>query len=360
MQNLTINTNISPVNDTFDKRSPYHKNYKKRSPSTSESPISPTDILIRTCLLDTLLDDSSIKLDTVKTMTDNDLLRMICPTLNFKDDTIVHTVGVIMSILVKNYNFEGLKIILTSCKQKFIVSKLSEVVIENILLVMKNMYDLLSIIQNVYKLTYESGIIPIYYNSTSNTASTNVKNNNKLSLKECNNNLEICKYMILIQLNFLRTLSNYGNWADRYYINVQKCYDFAFLFDNPNMVLMIYKSLPCTRVQYPKLLEYTLYYGSYNCFKFFETSYFHLIANINYQSLIDDINKLSTEDYKKSNTKSNEIFRYHFAYVVRRQSLLDYLKAKLNIKYIDYNEITIMTETEVSKVRENWFSHKVF
>ncbi len=355
MSTLTINPNLNlKVNTKInkDKRSPY----ANKSPSMSESPISPTEILKKTCLLDNLMDISKIKISEYdRNLTDNQILDKVCPQLNYHNDNVTYTLGVILTIVVNSYNVEGLKIILTNCKTKFIISKLSENLIDNLVIVMENMNDLLAVLQTKYK-TIGNSILPIKYNIYNTNSVQEIKkqklNNINLTKKECEDKIILCKHMINLQLNSLRTLSNYMNWANRHELTVHRLYKFAFLFDIPEMVLMIYKGLPCTRIQYPKLLEYTLSSGAYNCFKYFEFSFSHLLS-ISYKSLLEDLNKLSISECEKSNSAVCEVCRYHFAYVIRYQILLDYLKNKLNIP----SNIVNLSDQEL-KIKEQWFLTK--
>lgn len=347
MSTLTINTKL---ND--DKRSPY----TNKSPSMSESPISPNEILKKTCLLDNLMDISKIKIsEHDRNLTENEILAKICPKLNFYNESTIHTLGMILSVVVNNYNLDGLKIIITNCKTKFIISKLSETLIDNLVIIMENMNDLLAVLQIKYKKIGNS-ILPIKYNIYNSNSIVQIKKqqlkNINLTQKEIEDKIILCKYMINLQLNSLRTLNNYMNWADRHEITIHKLYKFAFLFDIPEIVLLIYKGLPCTRIQYPKLFEYTLSSGAYNCFKFFEFS-FSTLLNINYNSIIEDLNKLSLSEWNKSNSASCEVCRYHLAYVIRYHILIDYLKNKLNIP----STVVNYTEHDL-KTKEYWFSVK--
>jgi hypothetical protein len=343
---LTINTNLG------DKRSPY----ANKSPSTSESPISPSEILKKTCLLDNLVDISKIKIsESDRNLTSNEFLSKFCPKLNYNNGSTIYTLGIILTVVIDDYNVEGLKIILTNCKTKFIISKLSENLIDNLVIIMENMNDLLAVLQTKYK-TIGNSLLPIKYNIYNTNSIQEIKkqklNNINLTKKECEDKIILCKHMINLKLNSLRTLSNYMNWADRHELTVHRLYKFAFLFDIPEMVLMIYKGLPCTRIQYPKLLEYTLSSGAYNCFKYFEFSFSHLL-NISYNSLLEDLNKLNISECEKSNSAICEVCRYHFAYVIRYQILIDYLKNKLKIN----NNVVTYTEQEL-KIKEQWFLTK--
>lgn len=355
MSTLTINPNLNlSVNTKIneDKRSPY----SDKSPNISESPVSPSDILKKTCLLDNLMDISKIKIsEHDRNLTDNEILAKICPNLNYRESSTIHTLGIILSVVISNYNIDGLKIILTNCKTKFIISKLSENLIDNLVFIMENMNDLLGVLQTKYKKT-DKTVLPIKYNIYNTNSIIEIRkqklNNITLTEKECEDKVVLCKHMINCKLNSLRTLNNYMNWADRYEQTIHKLYKFAFLFDIPEMVLMIYKGLPCTRIQYPKLLEYTLASGAYYCFKYFEFSFSHLL-NIKYNSIIEDLNKLNDSEFEKSRSLICEVCRYHLAYVIRYQTLIDYCKHKLNIStnIVNYGEQEL-------QIKEQWYLTK--
>ena len=352
MSTLTVNPSLTINTNLADKRSPY----SNKSPSSSQSPISPSDILKKTCLLDNLMDINNIKIsENDRNLTDNEILAKICPYLNYKESSTIHTLGVILTVAINNYNVEGLKIILTNCRTKFIISKLSENLIDNLVLIMENMNDLLGVLQTKYK-KIDKSVLPIKYNIYNTNSIQEIRKqklkNINLTETECEHKITLCKHMINLKLNCLRTLNNYINWADRYELTVHRLYKFAFVFDIPEMVLMIYKGLPCTRIQYPKLLEYTIASGSYNCFKYFEFSFSHLL-NISYKSLLEDLNKLNVSEWDKSNSALSEVCRYHFAYVIRYERLIDYLKHKLSMQsnIVKYNEKEL-------KMKEQWFLRK--